>query len=96
MNEKKMKQYKKITFLLILTVLLYIFAEFQLRLYENIRHHIPFLQSPSHYLDPILGWKGKFILGEQSTKKYKIFIIGDSFTFGAGVPEEKKFLYKNT
>lgn len=89
-----MKQYKKIAFILLLLILLFLFAEFQLRLYENIRLHIPFLLSPSHYFDPVLGWNAKFITREQLTKKYKIFVIGDSFTLGwgsPGVPEERMY-----
>ncbi|MFA5410938.1 MAG: SGNH/GDSL hydrolase family protein [Candidatus Omnitrophota bacterium] len=89
-----MKQRKKIVFILLLSFLIFLFAEFQLRLYEKIRFHIPFLLSPSRYFDPLLGWNAKFITKQELTKNYKIFIMGDSFTLGwgnPGVPEEKMY-----
>jgi len=63
-------------------------AETGFRLYEKKTLNIPFLESAARWYDPVLGWKGKKEFGNAASKKFKVFIIGDSFTHGCGIPEK--------
>lgn len=60
-------------------------AECSLRLYKSIFKKIPFSQSPNCMSDPKLGWKHQTVEGDPKSKKLKIMIIGDSYTYGSGV-----------
>jgi len=62
-----------------------------LRAYHKIRFGIPFTGSPFFRYDDELGWKGKKVFGDPSSKRYKIFFVGDSFTYGSGVDEDKMY-----
>lgn len=74
--------------LVFFSLILFFFAiEVSLRSYERFFHKIPFFKSSIEYYDPLLGWKGKKIFDDSSENKYKIFVIGDSFTAGCGVKE---------
>ncbi len=98
-KENQLFENKKIIFrlnLVILTVLmlcLFFIGEVLYRTYHKFAKKIPFTWSLELLLDPELGWKGKKIFGDIASNKYKIFVVGDSFTDGCGVKEEK--LYYN-
>jgi len=63
------------------------------RTYYFLYRDIPFFGSIGYFPNPELGWEGKKIFRDPSTKKFKIFFIGDSFTGGAGIKE--KYMYYN-
>jgi len=82
---------KNAIFILFGVFLFFVIMEIGLRAYENICFGIPFFKSANDYQDVSLGWKGKKIFGDFASKKYKIFIIGDSFTDGCGVEEASMY-----
>ncbi len=82
---------KSIIFLFLILFLTLFIAETSLRLYEKFFEHVPFSRSPKDFYEPLLGWEGKKVWGDPSGKKYKILVIGDSFTDGMGVPEENMY-----
>lgn len=73
-----------------LTTVLFL-GEIISRIYYKVTRGIPFFQSLdlSHYDET--AWKVKMILGDIHTKKYKIFVVGDSFTHGVGVEEQNMY-----
>ncbi len=68
-------------------------CEFFYRTYHKLFRGIPYSQSVKSDADKELGWKCKTIFGDVSSKKFKIMIVGDSFTHGQGI-EEKDMYYK--
>ena len=94
-----MKPAKKLAQNLIVAVLaliiLSLILEISLRIHHRLRHGISFFKRIDEAIaDPQLGWRGKRIWGDLSTKKFKIFIVGDSYTEGCcGLKEEE--LYYN-
>lgn len=92
MREKSGKTLHKFLFGCLLVIAIVLAAEFSLRAYHKLRRHIPFFATLKGYLyDKDLGWKGKFIMGDPASKKFKIFIVGDSFTDGMGIKEERMY-----
>lgn len=85
-----------LSLLLLATIFSLLLAEVALRTYEKICKNVPFFASIKDWEDPVFGWKGKRIFGDISTGKFKIFIIGDSFTAtavtdGPWDDDEKKY-----
>src|SRR5262249_28048852 len=72
---------------------LFLMSETSIRIKELVFQDIPFLHSISFYQDKELGWKGKQIFGDLKTNKFKIFIVGDSFTDGGGVNEDSMYYH---
>jgi len=83
----------KVSLLTISLILIIFIGEILCRTYDKFVRGIPFTQSTKLLYDKQLGWKGKVVFGDPNTKKYKIFVIGDSFTNGCGV--EEKYMYYN-
>jgi len=89
------KQYsQQIALMAFSALIVFVFLESGIRLYENKLNGIPFAMSVDYYKEDELGWKGKKIFGPLKTDKKKIFIIGDSFTEGHGVREENMYYSK--
>lgn len=42
-------------------------------------------------LDPELGWRGDFVLGDPATTRPRAIVIGDSTTDGSGVPRAERY-----
>lgn len=72
-------------------IILFICMEMSLRVYERIRYGVPLLKSSEEYVDPVLGWEGVEVFGDINTSRYKILLIGDSFTEGCGVKPENMY-----
>ena len=70
---------------------LFFISEISIRIKDLVFHGTPFFHSVSLYSDTELGWKGKQIFGDFKAKKFKIFIVGDSFTDGLGVNEDSMY-----
>jgi len=89
---------KKITQNLLIIILalfiLFLILEMGLRIYLCFRYDLPLVKRIDYNIyDSQLGWKGKEVMGDISTKKFKIFFVGDSFTHGCGVKTE--YMYFN-
>ena len=82
---------KNTIFIFLLLFLFFLFLEIGLRLYEKFCRHVSFFESLDDYRDPVLGWKGKKVFGDSASPKYKILLIGDSYTAGRGVQEEDRY-----
>jgi len=51
------------------------------RFHFQAQHNIPFFKQTDYRTsDPVLGWAQEFIWGDPQTHKFKIFLVGDSFT----------------
>jgi lysophospholipase L1-like esterase len=88
---RKILSLLKNIFLLIIVILcLFAALELLFRGYHRIFKGIPFMRNVL-YSDEKLGWRGKQIFGNAKTDKYKIFIVGDSFTDGFGLKEEDMY-----
>jgi hypothetical protein len=91
-KSSKDRQKKLFQNLFIITLALFILcfiSEITFRLYFYFRFDIPFLRRIDYKInDTLLGWKGKEATGDISTKKFRIFFVGDSFTDGCGVKTE--------
>jgi len=74
-------------------IALFFLTEGLVRAYQFFSDGTAFSRSPSYYYDAEFGWKGKQIFGNPSSRKFKIFFIGDSFTAGPQV--EEKYMYYN-
>jgi len=72
---------------------LFLMSEVSIRIKELLFQDILFLHSVSFYQDEEFGWKRKQIFGDLKTNKLKIFIVGDSFTAGAGVNEDSMYYH---
>ena len=59
---------------------LVIAGEVAVRMYYSLRAGIPFTEHPVMNYHPELGWEGIEVFGNAATDKYKIFVVGDSFT----------------
>ncbi len=81
----------KIYALAISTVVTLAAAEVLLRACHYHRYGIPFSFSEYSRCDPVLGWRGKLVSEGASPRAPRIFVLGDSFTQGVGVPEEKLY-----
>ena len=80
--------------LLAASLIFFIFiGEILCRTYDKCVRGIPFNQSTKLLYDQELGWKGKPAFGNPAAQKYKIFVIGDSFTDGCRV--EEQYMYYN-
>lgn len=91
MSKNSGEYVKKISIFFVTLIFMLLVSEFAIRLYERFMLNIPFSKSILDYYDPLLGWKGAEIFGDSSTKKYKIFILGDSFTDSGGVSESMRY-----
>jgi len=65
----------------------FLLCEISIRIKNRVISNIPIFHSISFYEDEEFGWKGKQIFGDSKTNKFKLFIVGDSFTHGMGVNE---------
>lgn len=65
--------------------------EIGLRLYEEVTLGIPFLFSAVGYNDSELGWKGTQVFGNLTTDKFRILILGDSFTEASLLSREEVY-----
>jgi len=74
-----------------LSLTLYFVGELALRAYQKITLGIPYLAPLKSFYDKDLGWEGKKVFGDTATNKIKIFIVGDSYTWGGGIPEEQMY-----
>ncbi|MBU1862650.1 MAG: SGNH/GDSL hydrolase family protein [Candidatus Omnitrophica bacterium] len=86
----------RVSFICGLLIFIFILCEISVRLVysEYLHSHLKHLKgSLFSSCDKKLGWKGKRVFGDFNSKKYKVFVIGDSFTHGCGVREEA--LYYN-
>jgi len=83
--------YSNVLSLFLACLLLLVCGEVFVRLYHQLFYGVPFFQSHRIQEDQKLGWKGKQIFGDSMSKKLKIFIVGDSFTHGVGVKEDKMY-----
>lgn len=83
--------FKNVCLLLVSASLLFLALEVSYRVYQKIAKDIPFTRSISEFQDKELGWKGKKVFGDTGTDKYKVFVVGDSFTAGQGVNEEDMY-----
>lgn len=82
----------KNTILLIIFIsLTFISLELGYRAYRTIRWKVSFLEPIKTALDARLGWKGKQVFGDLKTNKFKILILGDSYTYGYGIGEENMY-----
>jgi lysophospholipase L1-like esterase len=61
------------------------------RLYYLQRYDIDLLVSMRVHRDEVLGWEGTKEFGDPHSRRFKIFVIGDSFTEGAGVPRGARY-----
>lgn len=61
------------------------------RVYYLQRYKIGFLVSMRVYRDEVLGWEGTKEFGDCSSRRLKIFVIGDSFTGGTGVRRGERY-----
>ncbi len=86
LKKKKGTAVNILLFLLVSLGLLSV-GEITIRTRDFITGNVPFFHSISSYYDENFGWKGKQIFGDAKTKKFKILIVGDSFTDGAGLAE---------
>ncbi len=58
--------------------------ELNLRFYHKIKYKVPFFASLEHKrYSSSFGWIGTEIMGDLSSKKFKIFFVGDSYTEGS-------------
>ncbi|MBU1061504.1 MAG: SGNH/GDSL hydrolase family protein [Candidatus Omnitrophica bacterium] len=81
----------RIVFLCWWLIFLFLLSEISVRIYYRFFRDASFTKSVWDFYDKELGWKGKVFLGDRLTAKYNIFFIGDSFTEGCGVDEEKMY-----
>jgi len=72
-------------------VSLFLLSEVGFRIRHLIVRDVPFFSSLSNYQHQDFGWAGKQSFGSKETTKKKLFFLGDSFTHGMGVPEEKMY-----
>lgn len=70
---------------------MFLLSEFALRTYEYLSKDIPFGKNAIDLQDNTLGWEGKMIFGQSETNKFKVMIIGDSFTHGNREDEANMF-----
>jgi len=75
----------------ILLICLLFVTEIIFRTYDKALRGIPFTTSIMNFYDQELGWKGKKVFGDTATKKYKIFVVGDSITDGLNVAEKDMY-----
>lgn len=68
-----------------------LFLELGIRAYEQIAQKIPMGLNLADRKDKILGWQGKKVFGPIETDKFKLMIIGDSFTDGVLVDEDNMY-----
>lgn len=85
------RHFPKIVILVVSCILSAVVAEGAWRVYAQHKFGTGFWDSPSRHRDDVLGWSGKVLLGESNTTKKKVLIVGDSFTDGMGVEEEKMY-----
>ena len=79
--------------ILILSIIsILLVGEIVFRIYAKFQYNVPFIFSHAvKQEDSEFGWPGKKIFGDRDSNKYKIFFIGDSFTHGLGISEDKMY-----
>lgn len=83
---------KKIIQNLLIIILALFILEIALRVYLCFRYNLPLIKRIDYNIyDSQLGWKGKEVMGDPLTKKFKIFFVGDSYTDGCGVKTEDMY-----
>src|SRR5262245_48332458 len=80
-----------ISLFLFVSLCILLVVEISIRIKDLIFYDVSFFHSISSYHDEEFGWKGKKIFGDFKTKKFKIFIVGDSFTHGVGANEDSMY-----
>lgn len=75
----------------VVVLVIFFSLEISCRVYDKVRKGIPLNYSVAKFRDPVLGWSGKKVFGDPATKKYKIFVVGDSMTEGRGIPERSMY-----
>lgn len=68
-------------------ILVLLICETAIRTKDYFLKGIPFFQTEETFFDDELGWRGKKNFGDTKTAKIKIFVVGDSFTYGYGLPD---------
>lgn len=58
---------------------------------RQTRQGIPFFESSADFVDPVLGWKGRLVETPAIERRPRILFLGDSFTDGLGVPDDKLY-----
>ena len=72
---------RKIIVAALAVFILFVALEVILRTYYAMKIKVSFFAKLYHEVyDPVLGWKGVENMGDTSSKKFKIFFVGDSFT----------------
>ena len=72
------------------TLLCFLMLEVGLRLWQQ-RKGTPFFRTSNEFADATLGWKGKEVHIPSLSNGKKILVLGDSFTDGLGVPDDKLY-----
>lgn len=66
-------------------------AETGVRGYERLALGRPFWAQVATRLDPLTGWAGKEFPPRQPHLRPRLLIVGDSFTYAAGVPDDRPY-----
>lgn len=95
LRPKAWKSWQTIFLLLSALALLFLTLDISLRFYYLIKYREEFLQKLGDKVrDPVLGWHGDKKFGDFSSKKPKIFFVGDSFTYrDPNHPERHRAMY---
>lgn len=80
-----------ISILVSTSLILFAIGEVSYRAYHFIYLSIPFTASITDYKDESLGWKGKKVFEDFGSEKFRIFVVGDSFTDGLTVEQESMY-----
>jgi hypothetical protein len=86
MERRKHMALVNVGILLTSVMLLLLAGEVAVRVYQRVAYRIPLLVPMRVYLDRELGWEGRKAFGNPGTTRLKIFVVGDSFTNGLGLP----------
>jgi len=74
-------------------IFVFLLAEVALRIYQKFSRGVPLSAKKYYQEDPVLGWTGQKKFGDLNTDKYKIFILGDSFTRARGIESTKTYYH---
>ena len=77
--------------LLTTIMLLFLAGEVAGRIYHRVVYGIPLRVPMTVYLDRGLGWGGKQAFWNPDTSRFKILVVGDSFTHGLEVPKDQMY-----
>lgn len=61
------------------------------RVYYRLAYNINVLVPMRVRIDDALGWQGERVFGDPHTRRPKVFVIGDSFTEGSGIPPASRY-----